>query len=62
MESYLKALKVWPYKGVPENPVAWLYTVSYRSVLDEFKKKHNQNLNLEEASIDPGIEFEDKTA
>lgn len=27
-ESFLAAMETWPYKGVPPNPVAWLYTVA----------------------------------
>ncbi|HVM90205.1 MAG TPA: sigma-70 family RNA polymerase sigma factor [Puia sp.] len=27
-ETFLSALEIWSYKGVPENPVAWLYTVA----------------------------------
>jgi RNA polymerase sigma factor (sigma-70 family) len=27
-ETFLSALENWPYKGIPENPVAWLYTVA----------------------------------
>ncbi|NLR58636.1 RNA polymerase subunit sigma [Chitinophaga polysaccharea] len=27
-ETFLSALEVWPYKGIPENPVAWLYLVA----------------------------------
>jgi predicted RNA polymerase sigma factor len=27
-ETFLTALETWPYKGVPENPTAWLYTVA----------------------------------
>jgi RNA polymerase sigma-70 factor (ECF subfamily) len=27
-ETFLSALETWPYKGTPENPVAWLYTVA----------------------------------
>jgi RNA polymerase sigma factor (sigma-70 family) len=27
-ETFLAALKTWPYKGIPENPNAWLYTVA----------------------------------
>jgi RNA polymerase sigma factor (sigma-70 family) len=27
-ETFLSALEIWPYKGVPVNPVAWLYTVA----------------------------------
>jgi RNA polymerase sigma-70 factor (ECF subfamily) len=27
-ETFLSALESWPYKGVPANPVAWLYAVA----------------------------------
>ena len=27
-ETFLLALETWSYKGIPENPVAWLYTVA----------------------------------
>lgn len=47
MEAYLKALKIWPFKGMPDNPKAWLYTVSNRSVLDAFRKKHNKNISFD---------------
>src|SRR5215467_14102415 len=27
-ETFLAALDSWTYKGIPENPTAWLYTVA----------------------------------
>lgn len=27
-ETFLSALETWPYKGIPENPTAWLYLVA----------------------------------
>ncbi len=27
-ETFLLALDTWVYKGIPENPVAWLYAVA----------------------------------
>ena len=27
-ETFLSALETWPYKGIPPNPEAWLYTVA----------------------------------
>ena len=27
-ETFLQALETWTYKGIPENPTAWLYTVA----------------------------------
>ena len=27
-ETFLTAVETWPYKGIPENPTAWLYKVA----------------------------------
>lgn len=27
-ETFLLALEMWAYKGIPENPAAWLYSVA----------------------------------
>jgi RNA polymerase sigma-70 factor (ECF subfamily) len=27
-DAFLSAFETWPYKGIPENPTAWLYTVA----------------------------------
>ena len=27
-ETFLSAMETWPYKGIPENPTAWLYNVA----------------------------------
>src|SRR3982751_5345900 len=27
-ETFVLALETWSYKGIPENPVAWLYVVA----------------------------------
>ncbi|MCG8372333.1 MAG: hypothetical protein MI700_02310, partial [Balneolales bacterium] len=50
-ESFLKALKLWPVKGVPENPEAWLMTVAKNSIINELlKKKRHERKNNEIAS------------
>ncbi len=33
-DTLLKALEVWKFKGVPENPTAWLFTVARRKAID----------------------------
>jgi RNA polymerase sigma factor (sigma-70 family) len=33
-DTLLEAIKVWNYKGVPENPVAWLYKVAKNKALN----------------------------
>lgn len=39
-ETFLSALEVWPYKGIPENPVAWLYTVAKNKAKNYLHRQH----------------------
>lgn len=39
-ETFLTALETWPYKGVPENPTAWLYTVAKNKAKTHLTRKH----------------------
>jgi RNA polymerase sigma factor (sigma-70 family) len=38
-ETLLQALHTWKFKGVPENPTAWLYTVAKRKAIDAIRTK-----------------------
>ena len=33
-DTFIKAVEIWPIKGVPENPPAWLMLVAKRHVVD----------------------------
>jgi RNA polymerase sigma factor (sigma-70 family) len=33
-ETFLAALETWPYKGLPENPTAWLYAVAKNKAMN----------------------------
>ncbi|MEO7992183.1 MAG: sigma-70 family RNA polymerase sigma factor [Chryseolinea sp.] len=47
-DSLLKAMNVWKYKGIPENPSAWLYTVAKRKAIDWLRQqKLHQNIHTE---------------
>ncbi len=37
-DTFLKASELWSLKGVPENPVAWLYTVAKNKAKDYLKR------------------------
>jgi RNA polymerase sigma factor (sigma-70 family) len=37
-ETFLSALETWTYKGIPENPVAWLYTVAKNKAKNYFTR------------------------
>lgn len=38
-ETFLSALETWTYKGIPENPAAWLYTVAKNKAKNFFTRK-----------------------
>jgi RNA polymerase sigma-70 factor (ECF subfamily) len=40
-ETFVQALETWPYKGVPENPTAWLYTVAKNKAKNQLIRKAN---------------------
>ncbi len=37
-EALYKAAKVWAFKGLPENPQAWLYRVANNALIDSLRK------------------------
>lgn len=37
-ETFLSAVETWPYKGLPENPAAWLYTVAKNKAKNHVKR------------------------
>lgn len=37
-ETFLSALETWPYKGIPENPTAWLYSVAKNKAINQVKR------------------------
>jgi RNA polymerase sigma-70 factor (ECF subfamily) len=38
-DALIKALQVWPYQGVPENPAAWLTQVAKRRAFDLMRRE-----------------------
>jgi RNA polymerase sigma factor (sigma-70 family) len=37
-ETFLSALETWSYRGIPENPIAWLYTVAKNKAKNKLKR------------------------
>lgn len=50
-DTLLQAMSTWKFKGIPENPSAWLYTVAKRKAIDTIRQQkiheqHHSKLNL----------------
>ncbi len=41
--AFHRALCVWPSRGIPDNPAAWLTTVSRRIALDELRRRRRKH-------------------
>lgn len=39
-ETFLAAIETWTYKGIPDNPTAWLYTVAKNKAKNYIKRNH----------------------
>jgi RNA polymerase sigma factor (sigma-70 family) len=38
-DAFCRALEVWPFRGVPENPSAWLMTTAKRRAIDVLRRE-----------------------
>ena len=45
-EALLKAMKVWAFKEIPENPSGWLYQVSKNYLIDQLRRE-NKSVDIE---------------
>jgi RNA polymerase sigma-70 factor (ECF subfamily) len=49
-QTFIDAMKVWPLKGIPENPSAWLYRVAKNKAIDVIRKnKYAQNYDFNDS-------------
>ncbi|MDX1627643.1 MAG: sigma factor, partial [Fulvivirga sp.] len=37
-EAMVKAMQVWPYKGVPQNPSSWIFKTAQNKLLDQLRR------------------------
>lgn len=50
-DTLLQAMSVWKFKGIPENPSAWLYTVAKRKAIDVIRKQKIHEQHHSEISL-----------
>ena len=44
-ETWLRAVRDWPHKGVPENPLAWLTAVARNLLLNHLRRRGSVSLD-----------------
>lgn len=66
-ETFLSAMETWTYKGIPENPTAWLYLVAKNKAKNYFQRNHlfaakiaDQIKYTAPGSEEPDIDLSDK--
>ena len=52
-DTLVEAISNWTYKGIPENPVGWLYTVAKNKTLNTLKREKHRNNYILEISNSP---------
>jgi len=65
-ETFVKALKIWPFHGVPENPEGWLWRTARNGVLDRTRRDRrlvsvDRVPEVEVTPEEPGVEPGDDT-
>lgn len=62
-DAMIEAVKVWTYKGIPEQPTAWLYQVAKNKALNAIKRKTHLKKYVKEtaASANDIIESKEET-
>lgn len=55
-DSLLKAMNYWSYKGIPENPTAWLYKVARNKAIDYLRRQQKF------AEISPALQSQQGTS
>ncbi len=53
-ESFLAALRTWPYRGVPDQPSAWLTRVARNRALDQLRRSSTWQRKRDQLERDPG--------
>lgn len=58
-ETFLAALETWPYKGIPVNPEAWLYTVAKNKAWNIIRHRNlfDKKVSEEIRSIDSATNY-----
>ncbi|MFI5026021.1 MAG: RNA polymerase sigma factor [Solirubrobacterales bacterium] len=60
-EAFLVAMQVWPERGIPENPGAWITTTARNKAIDRLRRERRGNEKLEELrALEPPTATDDE--
>ncbi|MCG2461604.1 sigma-70 family RNA polymerase sigma factor [Flavobacteriaceae bacterium F89] len=54
-DALLKAMKIWGYKNVPDNPTAWLLRVAGNNLIDQFRRDKKMEYGKDDYIKEKGI-------
>ncbi|RDY59974.1 RNA polymerase sigma factor [Flagellimonas nanhaiensis] len=57
-DTFLKAMQVWGYKAIPDNPTAWLYKVARNALIDVLRR--DQKMTYQEKEGPPVLDEADQ--
>lgn len=57
-EAYAMALEVWPSRGIPDQPGAWLTTVARRKAIDAVRRRRESPLDPRTIARHEGLDLE----
>jgi RNA polymerase sigma-70 factor (ECF subfamily) len=57
-EAIIRALRLWPHLGIPDNPVAWLIQVAKNRILDQLRRENKATGAVNEIEIPVAGEFD----
>ena len=50
-DTFVKAMQVWAYRSVPDNPTAWLYRVARNALIDVLRRDQKMTYKEKESSL-----------
>ena len=60
-ETFQAALETWPYKGIPENPTAWLFAVAKHKAINASKRTRLFQRKIIEQYLATNLQAEEPT-